>query len=195
MDKIPLPLPSILPYPTVSFSVTSSTSPLRIPSVKTTSPRSSGPKATSVKSSQLSWSAVWSNPSCRRIPSSPSTITSRRRHSPPTYTTWRRISPPTRNISIGNGNTGLFFSMDRTTTSWRGLGASVRYFWLFLKGKMEFKICRLMWEQPKKHYSIDDFDKYWTQSCEADGQLAGRFVGNGWTEMPILFYCFGSTLG
>ncbi|CAI5441805.1 unnamed protein product [Caenorhabditis angaria] len=33
------------------------------------------------------------------------------------------------------------------------------------------QICRILWEQPKKEYIIEDWDKYWRQSCEADGDL------------------------
>ena len=38
------------------------------------------------------------------------------------------------------------------------------------------QICRLMWEQPKIEYRIDNFEQYWAQSCEADGQLARGYV-------------------
>ncbi|VDM77231.1 unnamed protein product [Strongylus vulgaris] len=40
------------------------------------------------------------------------------------------------------------------------------------------QICRLLWEKPRPHFSIENFAKYWGGSCEKDGELVRRLVGN-----------------
>ncbi|CAJ0606885.1 unnamed protein product [Cylicocyclus nassatus] len=40
------------------------------------------------------------------------------------------------------------------------------------------QICRLIWENPRPHYSIPNFKKYWDWSCEKDGELVDRILEN-----------------
>ncbi|CAI4232925.1 unnamed protein product [Auanema sp. JU1783] len=40
------------------------------------------------------------------------------------------------------------------------------------------QICRLLWEKPRKQYTIPNFTEYWTKSCEEDGTLARGILGD-----------------
>ncbi|KAK6733862.1 hypothetical protein RB195_017556 [Necator americanus] len=43
------------------------------------------------------------------------------------------------------------------------------------------QLCRLLWEKPRPHFSIQDFNKWWDQTCEKDGELVRRLLG----ELPM----------
>ncbi|EYB89772.1 hypothetical protein Y032_0228g2893 [Ancylostoma ceylanicum] len=40
------------------------------------------------------------------------------------------------------------------------------------------QICRLLWEEPRPVLSISDFNKWWDSSCEKDGELTNRLLGD-----------------